>query len=84
MDFLINYTHNLTRKKTLKNYYHTFKIIENICEKENNGPKGVIVEKKKWFENKLQLFTYLYFYRLGSFKPYSELKSYIVSKDKQC
>ena len=35
----------------MKNVYHIIKIIENLCEKENNGPKGVIVEKNR-FENK--------------------------------
>ena len=28
--------------------------MENLCEKENNGPKGVFFEKY-WFENKLYL-----------------------------
>ena len=34
-------------KRTLKNCYHILKIIENMCEKENNGHKGVILEREK-------------------------------------
>ena len=38
----------------MKNCYHILKIIETLCEKENNGPKGVVVEKN-WFKNNCHL-----------------------------
>ena len=43
MHISIKYNCELTRNKYC---YHILKAIENLCEKENNGPKGVIVERK--------------------------------------
>ena len=38
----------------MKNCYHIQKVVEKLCVKENNGPKGVIIEKN-WLKNKRHL-----------------------------
>ena len=46
--FLIKDTRDLTRENFFVNCYHILKIIDTLCEKENNGLKGEIVEKTDW------------------------------------